>query len=349
MFFYVLLALLIFITSFCYSFGQNKYFALNMKILCFLLLFIPAALRMNIGTDYVNYLKIFQKLKATGYIKQEIGWKILNLFVYKTDLHYQYIFVISSFLIYLGIIKTDKKDFWIATFVYFLYLYATSYNAVRNAISIALFWYSYVCLLRNKKVIGYVYILIGAMFHSSALLYLPIYFFMGRIKFSKKTTLLIALVMYILIRYFHIADYIMNSSIMEALRYAKYLSNAMYNSSTDYNSGLGILIRHCYIFFIYCLIDEKKCGKVEFSAISILFLAILVSDTLMTQIYIFYRLKDCFLVAYMAIFACLFRYRSRNAIIKISKFCALMYPVLFIFLHNLKNNYNEIIPYTHIF
>lgn len=347
--FYVLLLILFFTASFCYSNAKNKYVAMELKFLCFLLLFIPAAVRLNIGTDYGNYVRVFNRLRAGHEIYQEFGWMLLNLFVARTSLHYQWIFVLSSFLTYVFLFFTKKKDAWIVLVIYFLYLYTTSYNAVRNAISVAMFWYAYCCLHREKRVRGLAFILLAAQFHSSAYLYIPVYLAMCFVKMRKHTTICIAVVGYILLARLHLAQVIIESPALAMFKYASYVSSEQYNSVTKMNSGLGVLLRHFCTFLMYCMCDEKRCPKEEFSSISILFLLILFTDILSVQIIIFYRLCDCFKVAYMAMFSCLFRYRSLNSFYEVGKIFCLAYVIILVFMGGLFNNANEIVPYTSIF
>lgn len=346
--FYVLLLILLFTASFCYSNAKNKYVAMDMKFLCFLLLFIPAAVRLNIGTDYGSYVRIFNRVRTGHEIYQEFGWMLLNLFVARTRLHYQWIFGISSFLTYIFLFFTKKKDAWIVLLVYFLYLYTTSYNAVRNAISITMFWYAYCCLCSEKRMRGLVFILLATQFHTSAYLYIPIYLAMCFVRMNKRTTLCVAVVGYILFARLHMAQHIMESPAFVMFRYAHYVTSAEYNTSANINSGLGILLRHFCLFLAYCLCDEKRCPQKEFSSISILFLSLFFTDILSTQIFIFYRLRDCFTVAYMAIFSCLFRYRSRNTFYEAGKMFCLAFASVVFFVLGLFKNINEIVPYTSI-
>ena len=348
MFIYIAIAVLLFVTSFCYSNCKNKFVAMELKFLCFLLLFIPAAVRLNIGSDYRNYVRIFNSVRTGHEIYQEFGWMLLNLFVARTRLHHQWIFVLSSFLTYAFLFFTNKKDAWIVLFVYFLYLYTTSYNAVRNAISVAMFWYAYCCLRNEKRLRGFVSILLAAQFHASAYLYIPVYLAMCFVRMNKRVTLCIAVVSYILFARLHMAQHIMESPAFAMFRYAHYVNSAEGSAATEIRSGLGILLRHFYLFLMYCLCDEKRCPQKEFSSMSILFLSLLFTDILSTQIFIFYRLRDCFTVAYMAMFSCLFRYRSRNAFYVAGKMFCFAYAIVIMFVLGLLKNTNEIVPYTSI-
>lgn len=348
MFIYIAIAVLIFVVSFCYSNTRNKYLSVELKFLCFLLLFVPAAVRLNIGTDYQSYVSIFNRVRAGREIYQEFGWMLINLFVARAKLHYQWVFVISSFLTYVFLFFTKKKDAWIVLVVYFLYLYTTSYNAVRNAISIAMFWYSYCCLCRGKRLRGFVFVLLSTLFHISACIYIPIYMAMCFVRMNKRVTICIAVVCYILFARLHFAQRILEAPVLAMSKYAHYVTSAKYSAAVKMNSGLGVLLRHFYLFLMYCLCDEKRCPQKEFSSISILFLSLLFTDILSTQIFIFYRLRDCFIVAYMAMFSCLFRYRSRNALYEVGKIFCLLYAIVMVFVLGLLKNINEIVPYTSI-
>ena len=349
MFFYIYLCLFVFILSFSYTKCKNPYLALDIKILIFLFLFIPAALRFGIGTDYVNYVHIFNTFKNTNEIQQEFGWKLINQFVLLNNLPVHFIFVIASFLTYFALFWTDKKSFWIVFFIYFLYLYTTSYNAVRNAISITFFWASYTCLLKGKKIKGFLLILLGSLFHSSALVYIPVYLLMCFLRLSKKKTLIIAVIGYILLARLRLAEHIMDSTFLQGLRYAAYISRKEYNTASSIGSGFGILLRQFFLFLLYALCDESKSDKKEFNAVSVLFLFLLFSDILMVQIVIFSRLLTIFYVAYMACFRHIFIYKSKNAYIEVMKWGCLAYSIVFVFLWGLATNQNEVIPYTSIF
>lgn len=348
MFIYIAIAVLVFTASFCYSNTRNKYLAVELKFLCFLLLFIPAAVRLNIGSDYQSYVSIFNRVCAGREIYQEFGWMLINLFVARVKLHHQWVFVISSFLTYVFLFFTKKKDAWIVLVVYFLYLYTTSYNAVRNAISIAMFWYSCCCLWKGKRLRGFVFVLLSTLFHSSAYLYIPVYIAMCFVRMNKWVTICIAVIGYILFARLHFAQRILESPVFAMFSYAHYATSAKGSAAVKINSGLGMLLRHFYLFLMYCLCDEKRCPQKEFSSISVLFLLLLFTDVLSTQIFIFYRLRDCFIVAYMAMFSCLFRYRSCNAFYEVGKIFCLVYAIVLIFVLGLLKNINEIVPYTSI-
>ncbi|MEX6318823.1 EpsG family protein [Providencia huaxiensis] len=99
---------------------------------------MPASIRYGIGTDYFSYLGIFENAK-TGYINTEIGYYFINLIVSSLGLIPQFIFVISSFIIYFNLIASLNKKFLLATtFIAICTFYLPSYSLVRQAIAIKL-------------------------------------------------------------------------------------------------------------------------------------------------------------------------------------------------------------------
>ena len=345
--FYILQFLFLFVFSFSYSYSKDKYFSIIFKFLSFFIIFIPAAIRYNIGTDYSNYVQIFNNLKFGHEIQQEYGWKFLNLFVISNKLSVQWIFIISSFITYIWLFYTDKKSTWIVLLIYYLYLYTYSFNAVRNAISITLFWYSYMCLLREKKIRGFVFILIGSLFHVSAFLYIPLYFMMCFVPIKRNTTIILGVVFYVLFARLNFAGILLNSFLLKETKFAVYSTHSKYAEEVIISTGLGVTLRLLYTFLLYILCDKAKCKKEESYAISWLFLALIIADSLAIQIFIFRRLLDCFYIAYIAMFYCLLK-KSNNVYTQLGKLFCFIYVFVFVFLAGLYRNSNEIIPYMTI-
>lgn len=346
--FYLMLFVLVTVSAFSYSRCKDKYLSVDLKLAVFLLMFIPSAIRFNIGTDYVNYLGYFYSFARTGNSFFEVGWTFLESLILKLGLHYQWLFVISSFLIFIWVLFIDKKYFFPAITIFFLYFYTFSYNGVRNSISVTLFFLGYISLIKNKKLKGFLLVLAGTLFHSSAWLCVLIYLLMSFVKLSKKKTLIIALIIYIVFFKFQFAQNLLKSSLLGATKYAKYAASLTYNKVNEVSSGLGVLLRHFVLFFTYCLTSEKKVSKREFSAMSVLFLSLLIADILATQIYAFGRLKVIFSVAYMAMFINLYSWKSKNVFIEIGKIICFLYSFLLVFVLGLLANQNEIVPYTSI-
>ena len=86
--------------SFCYSFSKDQAVSICLKTICFLIIFLPAALRFNIGTDYSHYTQGFYRYKNGMNPGKELAWNFIYDIVIKFDLRDQWIFIISSFIFY---------------------------------------------------------------------------------------------------------------------------------------------------------------------------------------------------------------------------------------------------------
>ena len=346
--FYIILFLFVFSFSFMYSHSKNTSLGVVLKTLVFLLLFIPAAIRFNIGTDYKNYAMIYNSLSNGHSITQETGWKILNNLVIKTDMGRQWIFIISSFLIYIFLFNANKKTFFICIIIFYLYLYTYSYNVLRNAISISLFIFAYFELLKHKDFNSVLCIIISLFFHTTAILYIPVYILMRFVRLNKRNTLIFALIIYFIMSKINFVDYIFKMPLFQGTKYSYYASRAIFNRVSSTVSGFGVLLRIFHMFLLYCLCLETEDNKFEFSAMSWLFICLLIADMLSVRIFIFYRLLNCFYIAYIAMFKLMFT-RKTTGVTTILKYGCLFYTCYFNFFETLMRNDNGIIPYTTFF
>lgn len=348
MLFYIYQLFIFVLFSFLYTYSKDKYLSFVFKLFCFLILFIPSAIRYNIGTDYISYVNIFNEFQSTGYFDHEIGWGIINNFVSENNLDVQWIFVISSFITYIFLLNVNKKNSLVVFFLYYSYLYLPSFNIIRQSISISLFLFSCICLQNNQKIRGFIFVIISLLFHNSAFLYIPLYFFMCYIPISKKLTIFIAICIIMLCFSLNVINIFMRFSFLQKLGFEHYLMLERYNHNAKLNSGLGVLLNFIYTFILYFCCDEKKCTKIEFRSTSWLFIAIILANSLYIQISIFYRVYVMMFVSYIIMFKIAFK-KTNNGYIKVFRLFCLLYVIIFVFLIGLCNNQNEVIPYNTCF
>ncbi|HHX79161.1 MAG TPA: hypothetical protein GX695_05370 [Acholeplasmataceae bacterium] len=138
-------------SSYLYSRSKDSNASAIFCILTFFFLFIPAALRYNIGTDYKNYVAIFNKILYTQKASQEPGFLLLNQTIQKVGLGSQWVFISVSFLTYFFLFKSiEKKDFYLAIPIYILVIYGMSYSAIRQALVMSMSMYA-IKLFFDKK------------------------------------------------------------------------------------------------------------------------------------------------------------------------------------------------------
>lgn len=193
---YTISGLLSMIGAYIYSkcSNRNRVRIKNMKLigfspkkvvasfLMFLPLFIPAALRYGIGTDYfATYVPLFIKIASgrSGFNEAGFTWFVFKLSSITNN--YQWFFAITSFLtIFLIVesIKDQSTNYVISVLLFSLgTYYFYSYSGIRQALATAVFIYG-LQFVEEKKPIKYgICILLATMVHSMAIIYAPIYFF----------------------------------------------------------------------------------------------------------------------------------------------------------------------------
>lgn len=134
-------------------------------------MFVPAAIRFDIDTDYVNYLRIFQSpWELENYRVKEPAFYFINWFIRELDAHFQWMFATFAFIFTAVAFKAyPRKNAWLLHFLFFSMLWFFSFNGMRQAV--ALSW----CLLalfhffEKRYLWFFILTIIGSTFHQSAL------------------------------------------------------------------------------------------------------------------------------------------------------------------------------------
>ena len=175
--YFIVLLLLIFISCMNTS-GSKK------ALLCFIVLFLFAAIRYGIGYDYYSYLSyILHDRDDYQYEKMEPFSLILVEIAYYT--HYQSFFALGSLLtlypVYL-ICKKYSVNPALSLIVFYLHplFYLAYLSIVRNGIAISFVFLAFIYLQEKKILKSILFLLCACMFHKSAIigvLIYPIYYF----------------------------------------------------------------------------------------------------------------------------------------------------------------------------
>ena len=143
-------------------------------------LFVVSALRVNVGTDYKNYLRIYSTFIQEGIQgRLEPGFYYLCRLIDFCNLPSQMIFVVSSAMILFFIALYIWKESPSPCFSIFLFVfsgwYFSSMNIVRQAMAISICMYGIHLLLKHRS---YFFIiiatLVASLFHRTALIFLLI-------------------------------------------------------------------------------------------------------------------------------------------------------------------------------
>lgn len=164
---------------------SNNSYKHGLKLSIFIM-FIFLALRYDFGNDYMAYLELFQDInRYSGFNPDsfifkgnEIGWLYLNRFFGFLGFFPMIAFLaaFTCFVLYL-FIKTyvPLRYYWFAVFIYVFQPYnmLVLSSAMRQAVVVSIFLLA-IDLIIRKKIIWYILlVLIGTLFHTSAIFLLP--------------------------------------------------------------------------------------------------------------------------------------------------------------------------------
>lgn len=217
-------------------------------------------LRHGVGIDYFNYEQAFNiRYDAFSY---EPIYSFLMYFI-KTQFdkfHYLtfIIILISNSFIYLGLKKRniERKYLLLSLLIYSSNMALIFMNLMRQSVSVAIFFYASKFIEERNFKKYLFYIVIGAGFHSSMLLLLPLYF-LKSIMISKHKYLIMVIASYTFV-YTKLAQTILNFIAYRVPMFLKY-----YNHSYIFNDNfnilsLGVILNVVFIFILLNVVREEK-------------------------------------------------------------------------------------------
>lgn len=228
------------------------------------------------GLDYMNYLNFYNYILKYDdfslYLKRnEFGWDYLNYIFASIYIPAEFFFGIITALIMIFFIKGAEKFYYLVPLMILLLLisgnYFTTYNTIRQALAVMIFFYSIKFILENNFIYYVFWIAVAYLFHSSALVMLPA-FFLRYIQFNQKSVF----ILYIFSLLFLGNKDIINYSIDFVLHFAsssdlflKYLeysdSERLGTANRMVGSGLGFILRvitDLYILYMSKIVLQKE-------------------------------------------------------------------------------------------
>ncbi|SDQ14068.1 EpsG family protein [Carnobacterium viridans] len=183
---------------FSYLYNLSKSQSKITKFFWMVLILLPvcllASLRGDVGTDTLTYIGMYGWLKhveifpyALEYFSGnsdlfEPGYVFLNwvsLFIYDDP---KTLFFLSTFVqmsfVWLGIQSMEKYlNPNLSLFIYYLFLFNTSLNLVRQSIAVAIVFYAFQYIVNHQFMKYLVFVLLASLFHVTALLFIVLYVF----------------------------------------------------------------------------------------------------------------------------------------------------------------------------
>lgn len=312
----------------------------------FFFLFIVSAIRYNVGRDYMDtYVFTYNLVKSNALnIRIDIGFFLLNKIIIIFNGSYQWVFVVTSFIINFFVCKVIVKESDNKMLSLFIYICGTFYffsmNGIRQSISIALFYYS-LYLIEKRKMFKYMFInLIGASFHASALLFLPLYFILDK-DLKKKYRIIFLIILIMLVP---TITQVMSNFLLKT-KYYIYINNGAYNplSTLNLSSILNIILFFTYEFFI------PKKDKKDIIYSNVHFIGIIIS-LFLTQIPLMLRIFVSFrYIEFLSVPNLINKLVINNFYKKVIKVLIIIFYFIYFIYGVYIMNGNTVLPYKTIF
>lgn len=169
------------LSAYAYEKSENRNLQIVFFSFSFFIPFIFLVLRYDDGTDYMAYVDIFHIIKSGFSSYVEPAYYAINLLVEKLGLGYEWVFIVSGFIFMFFVYSAiPKEGFALGMFLFIDYYYFLGgYNQVRQGIASAIMAYS-IKFIFEKKRRYFIYNIFAILFHTSAVVFLPLYLFANK-------------------------------------------------------------------------------------------------------------------------------------------------------------------------
>lgn len=230
--------------------GKNYFFV----FLDILITSILVGIRYDVGTDYMTYVHyVFPQI--TSHVKSYEPLFNVIVRIFEPNFGFPVVFLILAFIffsfLYLSVLK-NSPYFVFSVFISIGLLFLSfSMSGIRQAISMSVFLYSLKYIYKGDLKRYLLFILIACAFHSSAVVYLPIYF-LRNIKFDLKYCILLPFFFFLTPTLGPIITMISNRFGF----YATYFNN-IGNWGGNFGYNVLIFILELLVFLVYCFVGQK--------------------------------------------------------------------------------------------
>lgn len=301
----------------------------------YIIIVLQIGLRWETGTDWNSYYNQFKDVNDVSTVFSnvlvgfEIGYGFLTFYIHKLFVHYSFFLLLHALFFY-GVIFRTAKLFSPYTFVSLLFFYATSLGVVgsnRQLLALAICLLALPFVEKRKPLPFFLLILIGSLFHTTAILF-SVYYFLNR-NFKWQTvvgTLIIAAVIgktTLPLKIFLLGGFISDTASLKVDAYSETAKDAMQSASL---SIFGLVKRLLFlILFTYnfkYLTKKLSYYKIIYNGYAFgLLLYFLFSSTLLIIVNrgsLYFNIMESFLIA------------SQLLVLKLGKYKGAMLIVIFI-------------------
>ena len=238
------------------------------------------SIRYDVGNDYLSYKYFFLTLESNEFISIEPFFYLLIVLFKNIQYSYLYIFTITTFLTYFTlflVLKKYKRRFIIVTIIFSLEFLFFSNNQIGQALSVSLILILNYFYNNNNRKSYILTVLFTMLFHFSAIIFLPFYFFRIR-----KYTVNILLLISVFVTFFSKTFIEFVTKLIQYIPYYGnlYLGRVKFFNFLDDDSGTNILSYFRLFLSFYIVFYYKKYNiKYNFSLVLFLIGVILINTS----------------------------------------------------------------------
>lgn len=304
-----------------------------------ILLVLLVICRYDIGYDYHTYYSLVEdkNMELIEFLFSPFSAYLAYIAVYFDSPHLIFIlFGIPTFVLILCGISKNSKNYSLSVFIFICLFLINFLSVIRQALAVALCFYAYRYIVERKLFKYVCFVVIAALFHSSALIVLP-FFWLDKIKFRALFVLSIL--------FFGLKSILFNL-FLELDLYTSYLSE-----DGVIPQGGSFILYFYILLFVFCILicSRNKPDNVTYF-LKIIFLGI--TFALMFGPHLGERISLYFYIYYVLLIPSILnseKYAYRKYFTKLFYFLFISYFFLLLSFPFIKGTHSFYVPYKTIF
>lgn len=266
---------------------KSRYLSVFSVLSISIIIFLFAGLRFEVGTDYLGYKEIFDRVYFGESVNVEYGYILISKF-YQSFSNNYILFIVLLFLLafslkLIAFIKITPFVSYSLLIYFTTILISSDINQLRMGLSFSVIFFSIYYIIIEKKWFFYFSVFLAGSIHYSAFIFLPAFIISNlRLNFRAYTLLLfISLLNFFLFKIFIIDSigldilFLLNESYQN--KYSVYLDNV-----NDFDSLFTILSR-LLIFICFFFYQQNYNSKQNSKLLNLYFFSLLLYLTLSNQ------------------------------------------------------------------
>lgn len=170
--FYTVLSLIVLILSYFAGKTKNTIYPI---ILVLILSFIAGFRAYSVGSDTEEYVKIFNNINNGQHFEKDLGFSYISGALLKICNNPTFLFFIYAIVIYSLITARlwdlkSESSFTISFFTFYSFHFFESMNGMRQFVAVAFVFFGTRYLAKRKYIPFIIFVVLGALFHFSAML-----------------------------------------------------------------------------------------------------------------------------------------------------------------------------------